>query len=190
MPPKIGNDEFYKIKPFQLPVKKDVQIKPDEKKNVIPNSANATRLWESNHFGAQQKGRLERLFGAGTAGISTANDIRLARATNNANNAYAAAYASELNALKNPTLSANPPKNMIEVSSRAENAYRTSLANQGFTPSDVRGISVIKTADFLRSQANVGGEFNDFIADADSSANRRQSGNELFRPHSRQQSSR
>ena len=158
MPPKIGNDEPFRIKPFQLPVKKDAQIKLNEKNTVIPNNANATRFWESNTFGAQQKNRLERLYGAGTAGISTFNDIRLARATNNANQAYNATFTSEWNALKNPSLSANPPKNMVEVSARAENAYRASLSNQGFTPSDVRGISVIKTADFLRSQATTGGD--------------------------------
>lgn len=158
MPPKIENNELNRIKPFELPPKKDAPVKPNEQNNVIPNTSGETRRWESNIFGAQQKDRLERLYGAGTAGIGTFNDIRLARATSNANKAYADTYAKEWNALKNPALSANPPKNMIEVSQRAENAYRTSLANQGFTPSDVRGASVIKTADFLRSQANIGGD--------------------------------
>lgn len=110
-------------------------------------------------YGANQRDRLERLYGAGIGGMSAMNDVRLARATNNANNAYTQTFQSELNKLSNPTTSVNPPRNLIEVASRAETAYRTELGRAGFTPSDVRGSSVIKAADFLRSQANNPGDF-------------------------------
>lgn len=110
-------------------------------------------------YGANQRERLERLFPAGTAGMGTFNDIRLARATNNADAAYTNTFNAELGKLSSPTTSVNPPKNLMEVASRAENAYRAELAKSGFTPSDVRGSSVFKAADFLRNQANVPGEF-------------------------------
>lgn len=110
-------------------------------------------------YGANQRERLERLYPAGTAGMGTFNDIRLARATNNADAVYTKTFNAELNNLSNPATSKNPPKNLIEVATRAENAYRAELAKSGFTPSDVRGSSVVKAADFLRNQANVPGDF-------------------------------
>jgi hypothetical protein len=48
---------------------------------------------------------------------------------------------------------------MVEVSLRAESAYRASLAREGFTPLDVRGASVVKAADFLRAQSQTNGDF-------------------------------
>ena len=110
-------------------------------------------------YGANQRERLERLYPAGTAGMGTFNNIRLARATNNADAAYTNTFNAELGKLSSPATSVNPPKNLMEVASRAENAYRVELAKSGFTPSDVRGSSVFKAADFLRNQANIPGEF-------------------------------
>ncbi len=160
MPPKVNNNEISQIKPFQHqpPVSKP-KAQLAKQKPAIDQTAVATRRWESSVFGTQQKDRLERLFGAGTAGLSTANDVRLGKATANANKAFADTYVREWNALKNPSGITNPPKNMVDVSSRAETAYRTSLKNQGFTPSDVRGTSVVKAADFLRSGAKTSGDF-------------------------------
>ncbi|MDQ3323399.1 MAG: hypothetical protein M3525_13360 [Acidobacteriota bacterium] len=109
-------------------------------------------------LGNQQKDRIEWLYGAGAASVSAIRDIRLAAATKKANWAFARAYQSELKALGNPS-AANAPKDLIEVSRRAETAYRAVLTKEGFTPADVRGTSVVKTADFLRAEAKRPGDF-------------------------------
>ena len=109
-------------------------------------------------LGSQQKDRIERLYGAGAAGLSTIRDIRLGAATKQANIAFAREYQAQLKALGNPGAS-GAPQNLIEVSQRAETAYRNALSAEGFTPADVRGTSVVKTADFLRSEASRPGDF-------------------------------
>lgn len=117
------------------------------------------RLAETNLLGTQQRERIERLYGAGAAGLSTMRDVALERSTTRANTAYSETYQRELEFLRDPSKAANPPANMIEVATRAENAYRTSLARDGFTPSDVRRQSAIKAADYLTSQSRVPGDF-------------------------------
>ena len=117
------------------------------------------RLAEVNLLGTQQRDRLERLYGAGAAGLSTMRDIALERSTNRANRAYFETYQSELSSLRDPSKTTNPPTSMIDVANRAETAYRTTLANDGFTPADVRGQSAIKAADYLRSQSRIPGDF-------------------------------
>ncbi len=111
------------------------------------NSSSAAGRSNFKAYGNQQKDRLERLYGAGAASIATMRDLRLAVATKKANWAFARTYQNEIKALGNPT-AANAPKDLIEVSRRAETAYRAELTKEGFAPLDVRGTSVVKTADF------------------------------------------
>ena len=155
-PNKIN--EIYKPR-IEPPVKKPLENTGVQPNGIADKISPLSRQNDLQIYGSNQRDRLERLYGAGTGGIGTFNDIRLARATNNADAAYMQTFQSELNSLKNPATSVNPPANLIEVAARAENAYRTELAKSGFTPSDVRGSSVFKAADFLRTQANAPGDF-------------------------------
>ena len=133
--------------------------KPAEPARVSPGSQptvdGTQRLAEVNLLGAQQRDRLERLYGAGAAAMSTMRDVALERSTSRANTAYFETYQRELENLRDPSRTTDPPANMIDVAARAENAYRSTLARDGFTTSDVRGQSAIKAADYLRSQARV-----------------------------------
>jgi hypothetical protein len=125
---------------------------------VNPNPLFSRRS-DFNFFGTQQRDRIERFYGAGASSMSTFGDVRLTNATRDANWAYARTYRQELNALTNPSTSVNPPTNLVEVASRAENAYRAELGKSGFTPFDVRGTSALKVVDFLHSEANRTGNF-------------------------------
>lgn len=116
------------------------------------------RLAEVNLLGTQQRDRIERLYGAGAAGLSTMRDLALERSTNRANTAYFETYQQEVANLRDPSRTTNPPATMIDVANRAESAYRSTLASDGFTPLDVRGQSAIKAADYLRTQARIPGD--------------------------------
>lgn len=169
MPPKINQNKINHQEPVHHlpPVKKTTKpVPPPLPKVVADTSSAATRKSDVSNYGTQQKDRLERFYGAGAAAVSTARDIRLANATNKANLAYARTYSAEKNALANPASRPNPPKNLIEVANRAETAYRTELSKSGFTPADVRGASVVKAADFMRSQAKKTGDFTTLSPDA------------------------
>lgn len=158
MAPRVENNEANRVKPYEPPPPVE-QPKPNNPPVVTERNSVLTRQSDLRFYGNQQRDRLERLYGAGAAGLSTMRDVALTRATQNANAAYTQTYLREWDALKNPATSVNPPTNMVEVSLRAENAYRASLAREGFTPLDVRGASVIKAADFLRSSAQTNGDF-------------------------------
>jgi hypothetical protein len=160
MPPKVEPNKINHQPVHHPPIKKTVKppVRPTPK--VSPDKPSAlARKTDLSNYGTQQKDRIERLYGAGSAAVSTARDMSLGIATNKANADYKRVYNSELNSLSNPTASPKPPKNLIDVAQRAESAYRTQLKNSGFTPSDVRGTSVVKAADFMRSQAKVPGDF-------------------------------
>lgn len=139
------------------PPRPEVPSRPAEPAVNLPNSSQ--RLAEVNLLGAQQRDRIERLFGAGAAGSSTMRDLALERSTGRANRVYFETYQQELANLRDPSRTTTPPANMIEVATRAENAYRSTLAQDGFTPADVRGQSAIKAADYLRTQARGPGDF-------------------------------
>lgn len=161
MAPIIEGNEFdpfrldlFRRDQFQLPVLPPPPPPPVEETNLLRQS-------DFSLYGDQQRNRLERFLVPGLSGLSVSRDIRdfrLAEATIRANNAYTATYQSELNALANPAVSPNPPGNIVEVSTRAETAYRQTLSEAGFTPLDVRGISVVKAADYLRSQSVIRGD--------------------------------
>ncbi len=160
MPPKVNQQKVYQQQPVHQhpPVKKTPKPAPRPLPKVSAEKpAAATRRADLSSYGTQQKDRIERLYGAGAAAVSTARDVRLANATNKANYAYARTYKSEMATLGGTT--PNAPKNLIDVAHRSENAYRTELGKSGFTPSDVRGTSVVKAADFMRSQAKAPGDF-------------------------------
>ncbi|MET0753129.1 MAG: hypothetical protein ABWZ66_07140 [Pyrinomonadaceae bacterium] len=151
-PPRIdGNNTnlFHFNEPEKKPEQNPNPIAPPV---GVPNPF-FTRQSEFNFFGTQQRDRIERFYGAGASSVSTLGDIRLANATREANWAYARTYRQEMNALVNPSTSANPPANLVEVANRAENAYRAELSRQGFTPFDVRGTSPLKAVDFLNFEA-------------------------------------
>ncbi len=158
MAPKIEQNQTNRTHYHDNPTPKNTVEPPVISKPPTDDGANSKRS-DFTAYGNQQKDRLERLFGAGSAGVSSMRDVRLAAATKKANWAFARTYQNELKTLGNPTLSPSPPKNLIEVSRRAETAYRAELAKEGFTPLDVRGTSVVKTADFLRSEASRRGDF-------------------------------
>ena len=166
-PPRI--DENKPLRPLdeifqpQFPVVND-PIFP------LPTEQNTLRIGELNLYGNQQKDRIERLYTAGLSGLSVSRDIRdvrLAEATINANQAYRNAYSAEqrafINSMKSIKAGTGPiagaPRDMVDVSRRAENVYAESLRRSNFTPLDVRGISVVKAAEFLRTYAARNGDF-------------------------------
>ena len=128
----------------------------------LDTSGVLSRRSEMSFYGNQQRERLEQLYVPALSGVSAYRDVRdihLAEATVKANQAYQETYLRERNALANPSSISNPPNSMVEVSRRAESAYRAVLEKQGFAPLDVSGISVVKAAEFLRTQARVKGDF-------------------------------
>jgi hypothetical protein len=158
MPPKIDPTKVTQQQPVlsRPPGKKPIKpIPPPLPKVVSEKISDTTKKSDLSNYGTQQKDRIERFYGAGAAAVSTARDIRLASATTKANYAYARSYQDGLKALKAP----GSTSNLFNVATNAEAAYRTSLAKSGFTPGDVRGTSVVKAADFMRSQAKVPGGF-------------------------------
>jgi F0F1-type ATP synthase membrane subunit b/b' len=162
MPPKIDQTTVTGQQPVHnhQPVKKTVKPVPRPLPKVEAESdktSAATRKSDLLNYGTQQKDRIERFYGSGAAAVSTSRDMSLAIATNKANSAYTRTYNSEKVSLASK--GASSPKNLVEVAQRAESAYRTELKKSGFTPSDVRGTSVVKAADFMRSQAKVPGDF-------------------------------
>ena len=162
MAPKIEQNQTNRIHYYDDQAHKNApkhNIEPPiPSKSPVDNHGIVKRS-ELTEYGKQQRERLERLYGAGAASLSAIRDVRLAAATKKANWAYARTYQNGIKALDNPALSSNPPKDLIDVSRRAETSYRAELAKEGFKPSDVRGTSVVKTVDFLRSEANKAGGF-------------------------------
>jgi hypothetical protein len=158
MPPKIGQNKVNNQQPVHNhpPVKKTKKPDPQALPKVVANkTSDTTRKSDLSNYGTQQKDRIERLYGAGASAVSTARDIRLENATTKANYAYARTYQDGIKNLKTP----GSTTNLFNVATNAETAYRTSLGKSGFTPADVRGTSVVKAADFMRSQAKVPGGF-------------------------------
>lgn len=135
----------------------------------------AARRSELLLYGQQQRERIERLYGAGAAGLSAGGDARLARAMKEARAAYEIEYKAQYEALKRrneapmgplqkgsaraEAAGPKPPKDMTEVAARAAEAYRAKLKEYGFVPLEVRGASVVKAADFLTGQAERPGGF-------------------------------
>lgn len=164
-PPKVERRNHY-IHHYRPTEKKPV--KPEVPQQNVPPVYLAPKYAEMNFYGDFQKNRLERFIVPGVAGISAfreLRDIRLAESTIRADNAYRVTYQRELNAFTNPSSVTNPPKNLVEVSQRAEAAYTAELKLNGFTPLDVRGTSVVKAAEFLRTQANSSGDFTTLSAE-------------------------
>lgn len=166
MPPKIDGYNSSHVHRHEPVERKPARSHPSAQPNA---SGVSSRRSEMFLFGSQQRNRLERFLVPGLSGASAfrdVRDIRLAESTARADGAYADAYLREKNALANPASSANPPKNMVEVSRRAEDAYTAALKKDGFAPLDVRGASVVKAAEFLRSQSGVAGDFTTLSPDA------------------------
>ncbi|HEY0429748.1 MAG TPA: hypothetical protein VGC76_18340 [Pyrinomonadaceae bacterium] len=159
MVPRIEGNNTNQFRFGETEREKKVEPNPNPPVPVINPNPFFSRQSEFNFFGTQQRDRIERFYGAGSSAVSSFNDIRLANATREANWAYARTYRQELNALSNPTLSANPPANLVEVAARAEFSYRAELSRQGFAPLDVRGASALKAVDFLNFEAARGGNF-------------------------------
>lgn len=173
MPPKINR--------LQPPPQPPKPIEPPKPKVVIPptiakpqQTGEATLKGGVQLYGQQKRDQIERLYGAGGAGISLFNDIGLIKATSSANSAYKQTFNSELAKFSQYSArvgenaqdvkDGKPPrhdlsgydgaKNYIEVTQRAENQYRGELQRAGFTPNDVHGTSTIKALDFLNAEAN------------------------------------
>lgn len=126
-----------------------------------------------NQYGQQQKDRLTAIaYGAG--GNSAFRDVQLPKAARNANRAYEQTFNKELAKFADYTAKiksgASVPnydgaKTYLEVTGRAENAYRAELRRGGFNASDARGTNVFKAADFLMSRANRSGQLTALSAD-------------------------
>lgn len=108
----------------------------------------------------QNRDRIERLYGAGGASVSTMNDIRLITATTKADKAHQQTYQKELAAFeaykKGGATDSDytGAKSYIEVTQRADNAYRAELQKAGFGSADVHGNSNVKALDFINAEAN------------------------------------
>ncbi|MBC7796467.1 MAG: hypothetical protein H7Z37_06320 [Pyrinomonadaceae bacterium] len=176
MPPKINR--------LQPPPQPPKPIEPPKPKVVIPptiakpqQNGEATLKSGVQLYGEQKRDQIERLYGAGAAGISLLNTVGLAKAataTENANNAYKQTFNSEFDKFsqyaakvqdnKQDVADGKPPrhdvsnydgaKNYIEVTRRAETAYRGELSKAGLRPSDVNGTSAVKALDFMTAEAN------------------------------------
>lgn len=133
------------------PVQKHEPVKQTVKSNDGGVGSNNAAMLKANQqlYAQQQKERLERLYTAGAGGALAVKDVGLIRATNRANQAYDAVYSHGLKS----------GKDWIEVSQKAEIAYRNELHNSGFTASDVRGTSFAKAVDLINSEAARKGNF-------------------------------
>lgn len=159
MAPRIDGNNPNQIRPDEPTEREKIERNPPPPVPVVNPTPFFTMQAEFNFYGTRQRDRVERFFGAGSSALSSFNDIRLANATRDANWAYARTYRNELNALANPALSIDAPKNLVEVANRAELAYRAELNRAGFTPFDVRGTSALKAVDFLNLEAARGRNF-------------------------------
>lgn len=168
---RIENDAVQRrhVTPPVEPKKVEPQfrVEPKADNELSPTS----RLGELQFRGQQQRDRIERLYGAGAASVSTMNDVRLITATVKANRAHRQTYAAELAAYEaykkgggsDPTYTG--AKSYIEVTERADAAYRAELHKAGFTSADVHGSSNVKALDFLNNEANRPGGFSTLSAD-------------------------
>ena len=166
---RIENDGVKRVVPYAQP-----KIEPKPQPKVEPqtfDNSGATRKGELRFQGQQQRDRIERLYGAGAASVSTMNDIRLMTATTKANNAHRQTYNKELAAFeaykKGGAVDPNytGAKSYIEVTQRADAAYRAELGKAGFRPVDVHGKSNVKALDFLNIEANRPGNLSTLSAD-------------------------
>ncbi len=166
---RIENDGVKRVTNYTQP-----RVEPKPKSKVEPqtfDNSSATRKGEVRFQGQQQRDRLERLYGAGAASVSTMNDIRLMTATAKANNAHRQTYSRELAAFEaykkggatDPNYTG--AKSYIEVTQRADAAYRAELGKAGFRPADVHGNSNVKALDFLNIEANRPGNLSTLSAD-------------------------
>ena len=166
---RIENDGVKRVVPYAQP-KIEPKPQPKIERQTFDNSG-ATRKGEVRFQGQQQRDRIERLYGAGAASVSTMNDIRLMTATTKANNAHRQTYNKELAAFEaykkggavNPNYTG--AKSYIEVTQRADAAYRAELGKAGFRPADVHGNSNVKALDFLNVEANRPGNLSTLSAD-------------------------
>lgn len=81
----------------------------------VTTTDGSQRLAEVNLLGTQQRDRIERLFGAGAAGLSTMRDLALERSTSRANRSYFETYQRELANLRDPARTTDPPSSMIDA---------------------------------------------------------------------------
>lgn len=166
---RIENDGVKRVRHHVQP-KIEPKPKPKVEPQIFDNSG-ASRKGELRFQGQQQRDRIERLYGAGAASVSTMNDIRLMTATTKANIAHQQTYNKELAAFEayQKGGAADPnytgAKSYIEVTQRADAAYRTELSKAGFRPADVHGNSNVKALDFLNIEANRPGNLSTLSAD-------------------------
>ncbi|MGI8554875.1 MAG: hypothetical protein ACR2LT_00745, partial [Pyrinomonadaceae bacterium] len=166
---RIENDRVKRVVHHAQP-----KVEPKPKPKVEPqtfDTSGASRKGELRLQGQQQRDRIERLYGAGAASVSAMNDIRLITATAKANNAHRQTYNKELavfEAYKKggaTDLNYKGAKSYIEVTQRADTAYRAELSKAGYRPSDVHGNSNVKALDFLNIEANRPGNLSTLSAD-------------------------
>ncbi len=165
---RIENDGIRRVGNYTQP---KVEPKPKPKVEVQTFDNSATRRGEVRMQEQQQRDRIERLYGAGAASVLMKNDIRLITATTKANNAHRQTYNKELAAFQayKKGGSTDPKytgaKSYIEVTQRADAAYRAELGKAGFRPADVHGNSNVKALDFLNIEANRPGNLSTLSAD-------------------------
>lgn len=165
---RIENDGVQRRVIHHVQPRVEPKVRIDQKVN---NDAPATRIGDLKLRGQQQRDRIERLYGAGAASVSAMNDIRLITATTKANKAHQQTFNKELAAFEayKKGGAADPnytgAKSYVEVTQRADAAYRTELRNAGFKTSDVHGSSNVKALDFLNAEANRPGNLSTLSAD-------------------------
>jgi hypothetical protein len=189
------------------PVIQPIIVKPAQKKPVANNTPVAktptftnttatTKRASLQMYGNQQKDRIERFYGAGSAAASASKDAGIYRATNAADKAYNQSYQSDLAtykakvdpeakavSIKNGNDKVKPsdyreavanlkakgykgPENLVQIAKNAENAYNQELGKWSVKPSDVRGTSFAKAVDLINSEAAKPGNFNSLSGDA------------------------
>jgi F0F1-type ATP synthase membrane subunit b/b' len=148
-----------------------IEPKPKVEPKTLDASGGATRRNELRMQGQQQRDRIERLYGAGAASVSMMNEIGLISATTKANKAHQQTFTKELSAFEaykkggGTDPSYTGAKSYIEVTQRADNAYRAELQKAGFRSADVHGNSNVKALDFLNAEANRPGDLSTLSGD-------------------------
>ncbi len=166
MPPprKIGNEDIFRIKPFELP---KPPPKPLPKQLPLDRFSPIGRRNDLQTYGNQQRDRLERLLPAMTAGASNANFAFRGQAFREASIAY---HRVINEGIKNFAAGGDT----IRLTEQAMTEYRNVLGRYGVKPSESPSFSIANADNFLRSESTRNGGL--FTLDQNAVRNLAQSG--------------
>ena len=150
MPP-IGDDNRIRPNSFHSP-RIEPKPQPTNQPQVTDTAQTNTAERRSNFqfYGSQQRDRLERLYGAGAAGMSNSVFAYRGRAFQEASLAYHRVIAAEVKNF-------GAGSNTIEITNKALAEYRRVLNSYGVKPGEAPSSSILNATDFLRSESTRAG---------------------------------